>query len=64
MCLYPVPNILLPHDVEAQIPKRSARKPELDLSKIENEEKDLNGNGIIARVKNSSRENAQTVKRS
>jgi len=58
MCLYPVPNILLPHDIEAQIQQRSAKKPQLDLSKIESQEKDLNGNGSIARVENSSRENA------
>jgi hypothetical protein len=57
MCLYPVPNILLPHDVEAQI-QRFAKKPQLDLLKIESQEKDLNGNGSIARVENSSGENA------
>ena len=58
MCLYPVPNILLPHDIEAQIQQRSAKKPQLDLSKIESQEKDLNRNGSITRVENSSRENA------
>jgi len=58
MCLYPVPNILLPHDIEAQIQQRSAKKPQLDLSKIESQEKDLNGNGSIIRVENSFRENA------
>jgi hypothetical protein len=57
MCLYPVPNILLPHDVEAQIQQRSAKRPQLDLSKIESQEKDLNGNGSIARVEISSGEN-------
>ena len=50
MCLYPVPNILLPHDIEAQIQQRSAKKPQLDLSKIESQEKDLNGNGSTARL--------------
>jgi hypothetical protein len=54
MCLYPVPIILLPHDVEAQIQKRSAKKPQLDSSKVESEEKDLNRNGGIARVENNS----------
>jgi len=54
MCLYPVPNILLPHDVEAQIQQRSAKKLQLDLSKVESEEKDLNRNGSFARVENSS----------
>jgi len=52
MCLYPVPIILLPHDVEAQIQKRSAKKPQLDSSKVESEEKDLNRG--IARVENNS----------
>jgi hypothetical protein len=60
MCLYPVPNILLPHDVEAQI-QRSAKKPQVDLSKIESQEKDVNGNGSIARVENSSGENAHIL---
>ena len=61
MCLYPVPNILLPHDIEAQIQQRSAKKPQLDLSKIESEEKDLNRNGSITRVENSSGENAHIL---
>jgi hypothetical protein len=38
VCLYPVPNILLPHDIKAQIQQRFAKKPQLDLSKIESEE--------------------------
>jgi hypothetical protein len=58
MCLYPVPNILLPHNVETQIQQRSAKKPQLYSSRVENQEKDLNGNGIIARVEHSSGENA------
>lgn len=57
MCLYSVPKILLPHDVEAQIQQLSAKKPQLDLSKIESEEKDANGIRGIARVENSPREN-------
>ena len=57
MCLYPVLNILLPHDIEAQIQQRSIKKPQLDLSKIKSQEKDLNKNGSIIRVENSSREN-------
>jgi hypothetical protein len=61
MCLYPVPNILLPHDVEAQIQQRSAKKLQLDLSKVESEEKDLNRNRSIARVENSSGENAHIL---
>ena len=61
MYLYPVTNILLPHDVGAQIQQCSAKKPQLDLSKIESQEKDLNGNGSIARVENSSRENAHIL---
>jgi hypothetical protein len=61
MCLYPLLNILLPHDVEAQIQQRSARKLQLDLSKIESKEKDLNRNGSIARVENSSGENAHIL---
>jgi hypothetical protein len=61
MCLYPVPNILLPHDVEAQIQQRSAKKPQLDLSKIESEEKDLNRNRSIAQVENNSGENAHIL---
>jgi hypothetical protein len=51
------PKILLPHDVEAQIQQPSAKKPQLDLSKIESEEKDANGITDIARVENSPREN-------
>jgi hypothetical protein len=53
MCSYPVPNILLPHDVEAQIQQRSAKKLQLDLSNIESKEKDVNGTGS-ARVESSS----------
>jgi hypothetical protein len=58
---YPVPNILLPHDIEAQIQQRSSKKSQPDLSKIESQEKDLNGNRSIARIENSSaKENAQS----
>jgi hypothetical protein len=56
MCSYPVPNILLPYNIEAQIQQRSSKKSQRDLSKIESQEKDLNGNGSIARVENSSAE--------
>jgi hypothetical protein len=58
MCLYPVPNILLPRDIEAQIQQRSLKKSQPDLSKIESQEKDLKGNGSIARVENSSGEDS------
>jgi len=61
MFLYPVPKILLPHNIEAQIQQRSGKKPQLDLSKIESEEKDLNRNGSITRVENSSGENAHIL---
>ena len=54
MCLYPVLNILLLYEVEAQIQKRSVKKPQLDSSKVESEEKDLNRNGGIIRVENNS----------
>jgi hypothetical protein len=57
MCLYPVPNILLPYNIEAQIQQRSTKKLQLDLSKIESKEKDLNRNGSITRVESSSGEN-------
>lgn len=46
--------MLLPHDIEAQIQQRSAKKPQLDSSKVESQEKDLNRNGGIARVENKS----------
>jgi hypothetical protein len=57
MCFYPVPNILLPHDIEAQIQQRSSKKSQSDISKTESQEKDVNGNRGIARVENSSGEN-------
>jgi hypothetical protein len=57
MCFYPVPNILLPHDIEAQIQQRSSKKSQSDLLKTESQEKDVNGNRGIARVENSSGEN-------
>jgi hypothetical protein len=42
MYSYPVPNIiLLPHDIEAQIQKRSSK----NKSQPESQEKDSNGNG-------------------
>jgi uncharacterized protein with WD repeat len=53
MCFYPVPNILLPHDIEAQIQQRSSKKSQPDLLKTESQEKDVNGNRGIARVENS-----------
>ena len=55
------PSYLLPHDVEAQIQQRSAKKLQLNLSKIESEEKNLNGNGSMARVENSSGENVHNL---
>jgi hypothetical protein len=45
------------HDFTRFVSK-GGKKPQLDLSKIESEEKDLDGNGSIARVENSSGENA------
>jgi hypothetical protein len=55
MWSHPVPKTLLPQEIEAQIQKRSLKnKSQPDLSKIESQEKDLNGNGGIARVENSS----------
>ena len=54
MYLYPVPNILLPHDIQAQIQKHSSKKSQPDLSKVESQEKDLNGNGSITRAENNS----------
>lgn len=53
MCSYPVPKILLPHDIEAQIQQRSSKKSQPDPSKIDSQEEDLNGNGGIARVETS-----------
>ena len=46
--------MLLPHDIEAQIQQRSVKKAQLDSSKVESQEKDLNRNGGIARVENNS----------
>ena len=57
MCSYPVPKILLPHDVEAQLQKRSSKdRSQLGLSKVESQERDLNRDGGITRVENSSAE--------
>ena len=61
MCLYPVPNILLPHDIEAQIQQRSIKKLQLGLSNIEGKEKDSSESGSITRVESSSGGNAHNL---
>jgi hypothetical protein len=57
MCSYPIPNILLPHDVEAQLRKRSSKgRSQLDLLQMGSQEKELTEGGDIAQGGNSSTE--------
>jgi hypothetical protein len=54
---YPIPNNLLPHDVDAQLQKLSLKnRSQPILSQIESQEKESTGNGGIARVENNSAE--------
>ena len=56
MCSYPIPNILLPHDIEAQLQKcLSKDKSQPDRSQRESQVEPT-GNGDIARIENSSTE--------